>query len=288
MSCFVAFHYRSYGTFFLQQNRLHNIHRGFTHYKYYRAFKDYYDTTIIILALISVVLVLLGFAEMIDLDNPPYNIIDLLLWGVFVVDYGWRFFLSQEKWRFILENIFDLLAILPLNAIFTVFRLGRIFLLARLTKLLKLTRLLRIVGLTGKLEKKVGKLLRTNGLLYIFYLNSFIVLVGSSILSVVEEKSFSESLWWALVTVTTVGYGDIVPTSIFGKWLAVLLMLVGIGTIGMLTSALTNFFVKDNLDEQIKLDKLQDELSSQRILIEKQSEKIEELHRMIQDLLEKM
>ena len=37
MSCLVAFHYRSYGTFFLQQNRLHKIHRGFTHYKYYRA-----------------------------------------------------------------------------------------------------------------------------------------------------------------------------------------------------------------------------------------------------------
>lgn len=249
--------------------------------------KDYYDTTIIILALISVVLVLLGFAEMIDLDNPPYSIIDLLIWFVFVVDYGLRFFSSKEKWRFILENIFDLLAILPLNAIFTVFRLGRIFRLARLTKLLKLTRLLRVVGLTGKLEKKVGKLLRTNGLLYIFYLNSFIVLVGSSILSVVEEKSFSDSLWWALVTVTTVGYGDIVPASIFGKWLAVLLMLVGIGTIGMLTSALTNFFVKENPDEQIKLDKLQDELSSQRILLEKQSEKIEELHGMIQDLLEK-
>jgi len=67
-------------------------------------FKDYYDTSIIILALISVVLVLLGFAEMVDLDNPPYNIIDLLLWGVFVVDYGWRFFSSKEKWRFVLEN----------------------------------------------------------------------------------------------------------------------------------------------------------------------------------------
>ena len=237
--------------------------------------KDYYDTTIIILALISVVLVLLGFAEMIDLDNPPYSIIDVLLWFIVVVDYGWRFFTSKEKWRFLLENIFDLLAILPLNAIFTVFRLGRIFRLARLTKLLKLTRLLRVVGLTGKLEKKVGKLLRTNGLLYIFYLNSFIVLVGSSILSVVEEKSFSDSLWWALVTVTTVGYGDIVPASIFGKWLAVLLMLVGIGTIGMLTSALTNFFVKDNPFDQIKLDKLQDELITQIILLDKQYEKIE-------------
>ena len=250
-------------------------------------FKDYYDTTIIILTLISVVLVLLGFAEMIDLDSPPYSIIDLQLWFVFVVDYGWRFFSSEAKWRFILENIFDLLAILPLNAIFTVFRLGRIFRLARLTKLLKLTRLLRIIGLTGKLERKISRFLRTNGLIYILYVNIFIVLVGSSILSVVEEKSFSDSLWWALVTVTTVGYGDIVPVSLFGKWLAVLLMLVGISTIGMLTSALTNFFVKDNPGEQIKLDKLQDELSSQRILIEKQSEKIEELQRMIQDLIEK-
>ena len=80
-------------------------------------------------------------------------------------------------------------------------------------------------------------------LYYIFSSNSCIILF-SSILSVVEEKSFSDSLWWALVTVTTVGYGDIVPVSLFGKWIAVLLMLVGIGTIGMLTSALTNFFCK--------------------------------------------
>ena len=250
-------------------------------------FADYYDTTIILLALISVILVLLGFSDIIDLDNPPYSIIDLVIWGVFVIDYSWRFFTTKRKWRFIFGNIFDLLAILPLNAIFTVFRLGRIFRLARLTKLLKLTRLLRIIGLTGKLERKISRFLRTNGLIYILYVNIFIVLVGSSILSVVEEKSFSDSLWWALVTVTTVGYGDIVPVSLFGKWIAVLLMLVGIGTIGMLTSALTNFFVKDNQDNQIQFDKLQDELSSQRILIEKQSEKIEELHRMTQDLIEK-
>ena len=64
---------------------------------------------------------------MIDLDSPPYSTIDLLLWFVFVVDYVWRFFSSEAKWRFILENIFDLLAILPLNAIFTVFRLGAYF-----------------------------------------------------------------------------------------------------------------------------------------------------------------
>ena len=165
--------------------------------------------------------------------------------------------------------------------------MGRIFRLAKLTKLVKLTRLLRIIGLSGKLERKASSLLRTNGLLYILYVNVFIVFVGSSILSVVEEKAFSDSLWWAFVTVTTVGYGDIVPSSIFGKWLAIILMLVGIGTIGMLTSALTNFFVKENSNEESKLDQLQNELVMQRHLVEKQAERIEELHKMVQELLKK-
>lgn len=249
--------------------------------------KAYYDTSIIILALISVVLVILGFTDLIDLEKSPYSIIDLVIWFVFLVDYIWRFSISKSKWSFIINNTFDLLAILPLNAIFTVFRLGRIFRLARLTKLVKLTRLLRIIGLTGKLEKKLKIFLRTNGLIYILYVNFFIVLVGSSILSVVEEKSFSDSVWWSLVTVTTVGYGDIVPSSLFGKWLAVLLMLVGIGTIGMLTSSLTNFFVKDESKTQIKLDKLYKEIENQRQLIESQNKKLEELNQMVKDLLKK-
>ena len=249
--------------------------------------KAYYDTSIIILALISVVLVILGFTDLIDLEKPPYSIVDLVIWIVFLVDYIWRFSISKSKWSFIINNIFDLLAILPLNAIFTVFRLGRIFRLARLTKLVKLTRLLRIIGLTGKLEKKLKIFLRTNGLIYILYVNFFIVLVGSSILSVVEDKTFSDSVWWSLVTVTTVGYGDIVPSSLFGKWLAVLLMLVGIGTIGMLTSSLTNFFVKDESKTQINLDKLYKEIENQRQLIESQDKKLEELNQMVKELLKK-
>ena len=249
--------------------------------------KAYYDTSIIILALISVVLVILGFTDLIDLEKPPYSIVDLVIWFVFLVDYIWRFSISKSKWSFIINNIFDLLAILPLNAIFTVFRLGRIFRLARLTKLVKLSRLLRIIGLTGKLEKKLKIFLRTNGLIYILYVNFFIVLVGSSILSVVEEKTFSDSVWWSLVTVTTVGYGDIVPSSLFGKWLAVLLMLVGIGTIGMLTSSLTNFFVKDESKTQINLAKLYKEIENQRQLIESQDKKLEELNQMVKELLKK-
>ena len=87
----------------------------------------------------------------------------------------------------ILENIL-IYWLFSFKCYFHSFRLGRIFRLTKLTKLLKLTRLLRIIGLTGKLERKISRFLWTNGLIYILYVNIFIVLVGSSILSVVEEN----------------------------------------------------------------------------------------------------
>ena len=144
--------------------------------------KYYYDTTIIILALISVVLVLLGFAEMIDLDSPPYSIIDLLIWFVFVVDYGWRFFSSKAKWRFILENIFDLLAILPLNAIFTVFRLGsvsiRLYLsLSKTDKITETDSSFKDRRVNWKAGKE-GKQTLTDKWLTLYFLSQFLYCTG--------------------------------------------------------------------------------------------------------------
>lgn len=59
-------------------------------------------------------------------------------------------------------------------------------------------------------------------------------------------NTFSDALWWAIVTTTTVGYGDISPTTPIGRVLAVTLMLVGIGIIGTLTSSITSYFNKEN------------------------------------------
>ena len=57
-----------------------------------------------------------------------------------------------------------------------------------------------------------------------------------------EGMSISDGLWWAFVTATTVGYGDISPASPTGRLVAMALMLVGIGLIGSLTSTITSFF----------------------------------------------
>lgn len=62
--------------------------------------------------------------------------------------------------------------------------------------------------------------------------------------------NYPEALWWAIVTVTTVGYGDTYPVTAAGRGVAVVLMLVGIGLIGVLTATIASFFVQENADEE--------------------------------------
>lgn len=63
--------------------------------------------------------------------------------------------------------------------------------------------------------------------------------------SLFEKISFGDAVWWAIVTTTTVGYGDFYPKTIVGKFAAAILMFLGIGLIGYLTSTITNYFTND-------------------------------------------
>lgn len=63
--------------------------------------------------------------------------------------------------------------------------------------------------------------------------------------------NFGDALWWAIVTVTTVGYGDQYPVSAGGRGVAVVLMLVGIGLIGVLTATVASYFVADKADRDM-------------------------------------
>ncbi len=72
--------------------------------------------------------------------------------------------------------------------------------------------------------------------------------------------SIQDGIWWAFVTSTTVGYGDISPVTPFGRIIATVLMLVGIGLIGSLTITITSYFlniknktIKDDIIENIKI-----------------------------------
>lgn len=131
----------------------------------------------------------------------------------------------------------DLVAILPFDQLFGLFRLGRI---AKIFRLVKLT---RVLALSNRFWDTIRRLLQTNGLYKVLLLNLSAVGVSSILLSILEGKSIFDSLWWSIVTMTTVGYGDIVPQDAISKAIAIVLMLVGICTFGMVTSNITRFFV---------------------------------------------
>lgn len=68
------------------------------------------------------------------------------------------------------------------------------------------------------------------------------IITGGILIHFTEGMSFADGIWWAFVTATTVGYGDISPSTLSGRIIASVLMIVGIGLIGSLTSTITALF----------------------------------------------
>ena len=78
-----------------------------------------------------------------------------------------------------------------------------------------------------------------------------LVLVGAAGLTYFEEnRSFPDAVWWAIVTLTTVGFGDISPTSLGGRLIGVVLMFFGIGVLGMFTATIAGVFVEKRLRKE--------------------------------------
>ncbi len=187
-----------------------------------------YESIMFILVLISLVF---AFSE-----STNFLLLDGIIWFIFVIDYTVRLIHSDNKWVYIKNHPFELIAIIPFDSIF------------RAARIVRLIRVFRLIGIGSHYMKPVYKLLKTNGLdkvliiatILLFLIPIPIVLIEPSI------ETFADALWWAVVTTTTVGYGDLSPETPIGRILAVVLMVVGIGIIGTLTSSITSFFNKEN------------------------------------------
>lgn len=169
-------------------------------------------------------------------EDKQLVIYDKLIWVIFVVDYTIRLIRSEKRWAYIKSHPFELIAIIPLDSIFRAARFVRIF------------RVIRLLGIGSRFLKPVYSILQTNGLdkLLIVTMIMLFVIPIPVIFVEPEINTFPDALWWAIVTTTTVGYGDISPTTGLGRVLAVVLMLVGIGIIGTFTSAISSYFSKEN------------------------------------------
>ncbi len=197
-----------------------------------------YEIIMMVLSLIviAIVIVQLTLAIPSDINNILSNI-DFVIWIVFISDYIIRLFRATDKKYFVLQNKIDLITILPFNSLF---RALRVFKIARPLKLLKFTRgLLFLSRFTNKLKIFV----KTNNFNYTLIATVTTIFIGAGLISIAENMSFEDAVWWSFVTATTVGYGDISPSTNIGRVIACILMLVGIGFIGMLTGTISTYFL---------------------------------------------
>ena len=105
-----------------------------------------------------------------------------------------------------------------------------------------------------------------------------------------QIKTFGDGVWWALVTITTVGYGDITPVTILGRLIAGTLMFVGLGLIATVTAIVSAKFIANYVDHHTnddvleKLEELESEIEKLKSLEEDELEKLDELDSEIQEI----
>jgi voltage-gated potassium channel len=158
------------------------------------------------------------------------EICDLAIWGVFCVEYLIRLTLASRKRSFVRTHWFDLaVLILPV---------------------LRPLRALRLLNALRVLNRHAVAWTRGRLAVYVLATTCLIVLVAG--LAVLEAErgrpasniqTYHEALWWAVCTITTVGYGDLYPTTIEGRLVAVALMIGGLGLIGFTTGSLASWIV---------------------------------------------
>lgn len=210
-----------------------------------------YNFTIGFLCIVSLFLAIVDFSR--GLNHIEY-LLDCIIYGLFVADYFVRLLFSKQKLLFFKNNIIDLIAIIPFNS---AFRALRLFKIARFLKLLKFSKLFRVGSFSARLFVKLRNFFNTNGFKYVLLVAIFSIFAASICMMYFEKMTFSDSLWWSFVTATTVGYGDLSPSTGMGRVITSILMIVGIGLIGSLTSSITSFFL-DPLykSESISSDKV--------------------------------
>lgn len=192
------------------------------------------------------------------------------IWTVFLVEYLVLFYFSENKIEFIKSHKIELIIVIFSFPIVPEGLESSGFLrFARLPRLLNGLRFFRLAALLNRFASIVKSIFNSKGLRFIVYATIGIVLFFGFLFYISEPavQTYSDGLWWALVTITTVGYGDITPMTNLGRIIASALMIMGIGFIATITAAVSSYFISSFGDRDItmndlakKLDKLEVEI----------------------------
>ncbi len=211
-----------------------------------------FDVILLWLILFSIALVMLESVKELDAKyHTFFNVSEWVITILFTIEYIARIISVKEpsKYIFSFYGIIDLLSTIP-KYISLIFGGAHALVALRALRLLRVFRILKLVRFIGESEKLAKALKASRHKILVFILAVFIIcLIIGTFMYLIEgdESGFTsipKSVYWAIVTLTTVGYGDIAPQTALGQMLASVVMILGYGIIAIPTGIVTAEFTK--------------------------------------------
>lgn len=226
-----------------------------------------YPLFMLVLCVLSLAVLMLDVLYRADKDvTEILGYADNVICMIFLADFVLTFSRASNKWRYLVTwGWIDLLSSMPA---FEIARWGRIARIARIARLLRALRASR--SLSSILVRERGQSAALMAALV-----ALVLIMGSSAAVLRFEdhessniKTAGDAVWWAMTTITTVGYGDKFPLSQEGRLIAALLMSAGVGLFGAFSAALATWFLAPEDDAKaVELAQLREEIAQLRVAI---------------------
>jgi voltage-gated potassium channel len=224
------------------RHRLHNVI-----YESNTTAGKIFDIVLLLLIISSIVVVMLDSIE--SFNREYAKIFDILEWIftiLFTIEYILRLVSIGKPWRYVFSflGLIDLLAIIP-SYLSIFFPRAQSLLVLRALRLLRIFRIFKLTHFLTEADFLKTAIIASLKKISVFMLVVFsLVMILGSVMYLVEKgqngfNSIPDSVYWAIVTITTVGYGDISPVTPTGKFIASLIMLIGYGIIAVPTGIIT-------------------------------------------------
>lgn len=214
----------------------------------------WFDIVLIFLILSSIILVILESVESFDQEFHQFLYIsEWFITIVFSIEYIARFLSINKPFKYVFSfyGIIDLLSTIPLYLSF-IFPGSQVLIVIRAIRLLRLFRILKMVKFIGEARKLKNALWdsRTKITVFIFAIMVLSIIIGTLMYLVEGEEagftSIPKGIYWTIVTMTTVGFGDMVPLTALGQTISVVVMVMGYGIIAVPTGIVSAEFSRQN------------------------------------------
>lgn len=212
------------------------------------------DIVMMGLSLISVCLLVFEvLADHTPAQLRSLEVADVSIAFIFLADFVYNLVRAENRVIWLRGHWWELLAAIPINSTTTQMLRG-----LRLLRVLRLVRLLRLVRFMVRFRILLNKAVEFAEQTYLIYtatIGGVVLMSGALGFHYMEGginpnvHSLWDSFWWTVVTLTTVGYGDIYPVTTGGRILAMVLMLGGIATISAVTGSIAAYFIKKGKGE---------------------------------------